>query len=341
MALESNIYALWAAKQTAKGTPATESTRRFRQVAGDLAVNRDDGNEGFSDLDRFGNMTDFVNTLIGEGTPGLQMTPTESAWLCWVFFGADTVTGAADPWKHVFTPQTNGGFWATMWARVGGSVIRRQKFNDCKVGQLQIEGSTGQKVMRMMPNVMALDSGEIFSVDPTSEMPKGEPFLWTEGVGTFAVNGVVLKGSSQFQATWDEGLTPYYGDDVIPVDLTTGNANISLATTILVDSAGLGEYNKRIYNTAAPTAGTKPIKAPEALGSYAFTLTKTNAAGAITPARKMTVEFPGVKWAPDLAIPANPDGGPTELSLAGGMRKVEGSPGSKITIECGNAAFTG
>jgi hypothetical protein len=341
MALESNLYALWAAKQTAKGTSATEATRRFRQVAGDLATNREDGSEGFSDLDRFGNMTDFVNTLSGEGAPGLQSTPTEAAWLFWVFFGADTVTGAADPWKHVFTPQTNGGSWVTFWKRVGGSVVQREKFNDCKIGQLVIEGSTGQKVVRVTPSILALDPGEKFAVDPTQEMPTGEPFLWTEGVGTFKVNGVVLKGSSQFTATWDEGFAPYYGDDVVSIDLTTGNAQITLGTTILVDSEGLGEYNKRIYGEAAPAAGKKPIKVPEALGSYNFTLTKRNSAGPVAPARTMKVEFPGVKWAPDVAIPPSPDGGPVELSLGGGMRKVSPEPGSRITMEIGNAAFTG
>jgi hypothetical protein len=343
MALESNLYALWGAKQTAKGTPATEPKKRFVQVAGDISTNREDGAENFSNLDRFGDMTDFVNTIAGEGSPGFEAMPTETAWLCWVFFGADTVTGSADPWKHLFTPQTNGGFFATFWKRVGGSVVQREKFNDCKLGQLVMEGSSGQKVIRIAPAIFSLDPGEIFTADPTPavEMTTEDPFLWTEGSGTFAVNGVTLRGSSQFTATWDEGLSPYYGDDVVPVDLITSNANISLGTTILVDSAGQQEYNKRIYGTATPTTGTKPLHTPENLGSYGFTLTKKNAAGVLTPSRKMEVAFPGVKWAPDLSIPPSPDGGPVELSLAGSMRKVGAEPGSKITIECGNAAFTG
>jgi hypothetical protein len=343
MALEANLYALWAAKQTAKGTPVagSEATKRFRQVAGDLTVNREDGSEGFSDMDRFGNMTDFVNTITGEGAPGIQTTPTETAWLFWVFFGADTVTGVADPWKHVFTPQTNGGFWATFWKRVGGSVTRKDKFNDCKLGQLVLEGSTAQKVVRIAPSILSLDPGEVFTADPAIEPVLTDPFLWTEGVGTFKVNTVVLKGSSQFTATWDEGLSPYYGDDVVPYDLITGNSNITLGTTILVDSAGHEEYNKRIYGTATPTATTKPLKALDAIGSYEFNLKKKNSAGEITPKRNMLVEFPGVRWSPDLAIPPSPDGGPIELSLGGGMRKIAGQPGSRITMEIGNAAFTG
>lgn len=343
MALESNLYALWGAKQVAKGTPAAEATKRFRQVAGDVSTSREDGSEGFSDMDRFGNMTDFVNTLSGQGAPGIQATPTEAAWLFWIFFGADTVTGAADPWKHVFTPQANGGFWATFWKRVGSSVTDKEKFNDCKVGQLVLEGSTGQKVIRVTPSILSLDPGEKFAVDPAApaEVPKEEPFLWTEGVGTFKVNGVVLKGSSQFTATWDEGLSPYYGDDVIAIDLVTGNAQITLGTTILVDQGGLEEYNKRIYGSAAPAAATKPLKVPEALGSYEFKLTKKNAAGEVVPKRNMLVQFPGVKWAPDVAIPPSPDGGAVELSLGGGMRKVAPEPGSRITMEIGNAAFTG
>lgn len=344
MALESNIYALWGAKQTAKGTPATEAKKRFVQVAGDLSANREDGSETFSNLERFAGMTDYVNTVAGEGSPGFEATPTETAWLCWMFFGADAVTGSADPWKHVFTPQTSGGFFGTFWKRVGGSVVQRQKFNDCRMSQLVLEGSTGQKVVRISPTIFSLDPAEIFTTDPTGaglEMPTDAPFLWTEGVGTFEVNGVVLRGSSQFTATWDEGLSPYYGDDVVAIDLVTGNANISLGTTILVDSAGLGEYNKRIYGTATPAAGVKPLHVPEAVGSYKFKLTKANASGPVTPARTLELAFPGVKWAPDLSIPPSPDGGAVELSLAGSTRKVGSEPMSKITIEAPKEAFTG
>ena len=342
MAIESNIYALWGGKQTAKGTPATAPATngwRYIQVGGDLAVNRDDGSEGWSDLDRFGSQTDYVNSITGGGSPAIEAQPGSLGHLCYLFFGSVAVTGASDPYQHVFTPGTNGGFWATFWKRVGQNTIQRQKFNDCRIGSLTIEGSTGSRVVRVTPTILSLDPGEVYSTDPTKALDADQPWLYHEGQGTFAVNGVTLNGQSQFTATWDEGLGPYYGDDVVPVDLVVGNASISIAVTILVDAAGLQEYNKRIYGSASPTASTKPLKNLDAIGSYGFTVTSKTSAGNVTPSRTFALAIPGVKWMPDLSVPPNPDGGAVELSLAGSMRKVSGQAASTITITNGVAAY--
>ena len=67
-------------------------------------------------------------------------------------------------------------------------------------------------------------------------------------------------------------LGPYYGDDVTPLDLVPGTPSIGVATTILADTAGVQEYNKRIYGAASPAPGTAPIKDLEAIGAYTFTL---------------------------------------------------------------------
>lgn len=343
MALESNIYALWGRKQTGLGVSVTAPTaiagKRLTQVAGDFSVARDDGSENFSDLDRFGNMTDYVNTIVGNGNPGIEAQPGTLGWLCYVFFGQDTVTGAADPWQHVFTPGTNGGFWASFWKRVGQNTVQRQIFRDCKISGLTIEGSTGARVVRATPTILSLDPGEVYATDPITDFDPDKPFLYHEGASTFTVDSTVLRGQSQFTATWDEALAPYYGDDVVPVDLVIGNASISIAVTLLVDGAGLTEYNKRIYGSATPASGTKPLKDLDPIGSYEFTLTSKDSSGAITPARTFALDLPGVRWTPDVSVPPNPAGGATEISLAGSMRKVAGQPVSTITIQNGDANY--
>lgn len=343
MALESNIYALWAAKQTAKGSvvAGVAATKRLIQVAGDLTVTRDQGAENFSDLDRFGDMADFVNTSIGEGSPGIQGTPDVLAYICWLFFGQEAVAGVADPWEHTFTPGTNGGFWSTWWKRVGQNVILRQKFADCRIGSLQIEGSTGAKVVRVTPTMLSLNPAKTYAgPDPSAVMPTEDPFLYTEGRGAFSLNGTVFEGQSQFTATWDEARGPYYGDDVTPVDLIEGNATIGIAVTFLVDAEGFAEYNNRTYGDPAPSAGTEPLKDLDPVGSYEFLITKRDSAGLITPSRTFALEIPAVRWSPDVAIPPSPDGGAVEISLAGSMRKNGTDPASTIIIENGVAAYT-
>lgn len=342
MALESNIYALWAGKQTAKGTPLATATKRLVQTGGDLGIQRDDGSQNFSDLDRFGDMTDYVNTIVGQGSPTIQGTPDVLSYLFWLFFGQETVTGAADPWTHTHTPGTNGGFWAGIWKRVGANTVIRDKFNDCRISGFAMSGSSADKVVSVTPTILSLDPGVKFVTDPVAAIPTEDPYLYTDAKGTFSLAGTIFPGQSAFTLTWDEGLSPYYGDDVVPVDLIVGNATITCAITILVDTAGLQEYNLIVYGTAAPADLAKPVRyAPTQFGAYTFQLDKKDIAGAaVAPARQSVVTVPQFKIAPDVAIPPNPDGGAVELALAGSMRKVAGQPAVTIANKVGVAAYT-
>jgi hypothetical protein len=108
-----------------------------------------------------------------------------------------------------------------------------------------------------------------------------------------------------------------------------------------MDALALAEFNKIVYGTAAPVAGTKPLKTVPALGSYLFDLKQRDSAGALN-GREFKANIPGVKWAvPDAPGPA-PDGGTTELALAGAMRPISGQPPYTLDVYTANAdvAFT-
>lgn len=347
MAVESNVYALWAARQTAKGTPATNGTKRFIQVAGDFNINRDDGSENWSDLDRFGDATDFVNSLIGSGNPSIEAQAEETAYLYWLFAGQETFTAAAPaatpptPVTRVFTPGTNTGFWSTWWKRVGLSTIVRQKFNDAKISAIRFEASSQNKVAKVTPSVVSLDPGEVFTADPTNPaaISAGDPLLFTEAVGTITIDGVVYSGVSQYAVVIDDAQGPWYGDSVTPYDLVPGAARVTLeGVTLLLDATTLAIYNQQIYGAASPAAGSKPIKTRPALGSFSAQMTR----GLNDQRISIKHEVAGVAWSPDIAIPPSPDGGPVEIALAGQMRKVAGQPAWKVTVETGasGAAFS-
>lgn len=443
MALESNIYALWASKQVAKGTPNTAGTKRLIQVAGDLEVQRADSSEAFSDLDRYGNQTDFVNTLMGAGSPGVEGQSDVLAYLSWIFFGGETFTAGTNPIHtitkgtatggqfditvgtgaalatlagnaititaaalqtalnalpniaaaggvvcaggplnttpitvtfnnpspiattafvinsnattpltggtaptdaittpgamatHLFTPQPNGGFWSTFMSRVGASVIKRQQFSDVLISNLTIEGSTSAKVLRVTPNAMVVTPGLTYSSDPTTVINLANvPFLYTDGAGTFTIDGNVFQGQTQFNITWEQAFNPAYGDSVTPFDMVPGLARVTIAVSVVVDAAGLQQYNRIIYGNPSPSPGTQPLKTIPAMGSWSANLTRaTGEAFACT--------IPAVHWAPGLSIPPNPQGGVTDISLAGEMRKVLGQPATTVTIKNpDNAAYT-
>lgn len=333
--LEQNIGGLWVAKQSAKGTVASTPVKKLRWAGGDVSPAREDGSENWVSSDRFGTYADYVDSLSGVGDPQIPALPNDLAYLCYLFFGAETVTGASDPYTHTFAPQAAGGFWSTWWKSLGSSVIQRQRFADMRIGQLTIEGSTGSKIVKATPTLLGLDPAEVIASDPATAVTSQNPFLYTEGESTFTIDGSVFRGQSQFQVTWNENLSLVYGDSVSPYDLAMGQPSISITVSIPLDSAGLQRYNNLVYGSASPSAGTKPTKFLPALGSYGFTLAQKNASGPVTPAREFTLNLAAVKWTPDVAIPANPAGGTAEIQLTGESRFS-----SAVTIKNSDVAYT-
>lgn len=322
--MEPNYYALWVGKQTAKGTPNITPSKRLVQVGGDFNMPRSDGQENFSDLTPYGNRTDWINNLLGQGEPAIEATPTELAYLLWLYRGGETVaavTGPPTAQKHTTVPVTTRPHWFTAFRRVGLNVMQRQQFNDCLITRVQIEGSTANKAVRITPRILSLDPGEVKTADPAAAMPEDKALLYTDGTGAFTIDTVVFSGHSQFTLVDDSALEPVYGDDIVPNELVQGTPSATLGVTVLMDANALAQYNKMVYGTAAPVAGTKPLKTIPALGSYSAYLKQRDSAGALN-GREFKLTFPAssIKWAVPDAPGPNPDGGSTEIALSGELR---------------------
>jgi hypothetical protein len=162
------------------------------------------------------------------------------------------------------------------------------------------------------------------------------PFIYTEAHGTYEIDGVIYTGQSAFALMFTWGLNEYYGDDVVPQDLINNVATCTIeGLTLLIDAAGLQRYNSQIYGTPTPSPGQAPIKVLPAMGSYTCLFTRTNPITGLV-SESLKLEIFGVKWAPSLAIPANPAGGAVELSFTGSMRKT---PGAQYTGQTGLPPF--
>lgn len=325
-AIEANVEGLWIAKQAVKGTPAAApatnlNAKRLRKVGGGVSPNPTHGSENFSDGNRFTDSVDFVDQINGGGAPVVQAGPGDLAYLSYLALGAESVGAAvATVFPHTITANNAGGFWFTVWKKVGANVVLRQKFNDCRMASLRIEGSSANKVVKATPTIVSLDPGEVFAVDPTLVVDADNPYLYTEAEGTFNIDGTIVKGHSSFALTINDNIAPWFGDSVYPFDFTYGQGAIAVeGVTLLVDAAGLAMYNKIVYGTAAPVAGTKPQKVVY-MGTYTFTLTR----GAGATMRSYQITLPKVHWTPDVAIEGNPDGGPTELALSAEARSLAG-----------------
>lgn len=245
--------------------------------------------------------------------------------------GVVTQSTVGTGYQHVATPSDNGGFYFGIAKSVGKTTVHRSQFNDCRVQSLRIEGSSASKVVKVTPTVISLDPGQIITADPTKLDDGLRPFIYTEGAGQFQIDGAVYSGQASFAALFTWGLTEFYGDGVTAYDLTNAEATARIeGLTLLLDQAGLTRFNNQIYGTPTPAANAKPIQGIPALGSYTALLSKVNPNTGLT-SESLKIEFFGVKWEPTLAIPANPAGGNVELSFAGAMRKVAGSPPFRIT----------
>jgi hypothetical protein len=444
---ETNIYRTWAAKQSAKGTPATVATRSFKQVAGTVVASIDTGSENFSDGTSFGDTTTWLNSITGTGSPGCEGTTDELAWLLWMFHGTETaspagtnevqsipitgtptggnvslvydgrttgtvpfnatagqvdavlealpnlgaaqVSAAGGPWPNTAitvtfdgtatqkrphpliaqgvngltggtsptigtvtktTPGVNAthttvaggtaGFWLTWWQTVGQSTVQRLKMNDGRISSLTIEASTGTKALRVTPNLLFVDPAEVYATDPTAGMPTAPVMIYTEGAGSFTVDGTTFTGQTQFQITLNLDLSFVYGDNVTPFDLQRGNVGATVAATMLFDDTMLAKWNLWLYGTSSPTPGTKPSGRIPPVGSYSCNLVKKDSAANTIGTFNAT--FPGVQWdLPDSPGP-NPDQGSAEVSLSGRLQKLPGiTTLYTFSVGCQQAAFTG
>lgn len=342
---ETNIYALAAAKQTAKGTAATAPTKRLLQVAGDFDTAQDLGNESWSNLGKYSGNTDWVNSVLGTGTPGVEADLDGLAYLMWLFSGSETVTTnvvTATLKDHVVIPSNTPGPYSTWWKTIGLTAPKRERFDDCRIGQVQLEGSTANKAIRVTPTVMALDPAKNLAADPTwPALPDPKTvLLFTEAAGAFMIDGVVIRGHSQFTVVLNENIGAKFTDDTVPYDVQRqGEPVATIAVTIEADAAGTAQYNKLLYGTATPTAGQAPMRRVPALGAYQFTMNKVDTDGT-TILGGFRFEMPGVRWTkPDYPGP-QPGGGDATLALAGSMRLVSGQPEWRTTVTNGLAAYT-
>lgn len=240
-----------------------------------------------------------------------------------------TTVGAG--FQHVATPADTGGFYSTWVKSVGKTVVHRDQFNDCRIQSLRLEGSSASKLVKATLTWVSLDPGQGIAADPTKTDDGTKPLLYTEAQGTFTIDGAVFTGHSAFASTLSWGLVEYYGDGATGQDFTNTVAKATLdAATILLDAQGISRYNQQIYGTPTPAPTQKPMQVVPANGSYSCQFSRVNQYTGLV-SESVKYEMPGVKWNPNLNIPANPAGGPVEFPMAGEMRKVAGQPPWRVT----------
>jgi hypothetical protein len=113
-------------------------------------------------------------------------------------------------------------------------------------------------------------------------MPAGKiPLLYTDGTGTFTIDGVVVKGHTQFTLTLNEDLAPRTATTTSPTTSRSATRRSRSASRPQFDADGLAQFNKLAYGTATPAADTAPLTRLPGDRLLQFYLKARDSAGAL------------------------------------------------------------
>lgn len=243
--------------------------------------------------------------------------------------------------KHSFKPTLGTPpFWLTFYRRVGLSVIQRSRMVDALIsGWALAAGNGNNKVMRFTPTILALQPAQWQTSDPADAFPTEQPWLYTDGKGSWTFGAEVYPGQSQFNISGQQERTPVYGDDTTPYDMSVANASFTLGATLLGDQQAMDLLNEQLYGTASPIANQAPLGSIPSVVSYGG-LMKQREPDGFANGYDLDIHIPGVQ----LNVPASPGpapgGGSPELAFTGTLFPVAGQDPYTVAIWCDEPAFS-
>lgn len=336
-AIESGIGTLNYGRQPAKGTPATAATitvgyNRPKWFGGALKSGKTLGQEEYVDGQRFASPSVFTDRVGGDvGSLTLQGQPENTGLFGGAILGVDTVTGAADPWTHTMTSAGTSGQWGTWWQKVGSAIgPERGMYSDSKIAKLMLQCGRDQKTMHLELAIMCLNAAEVYTTDPARTEDTSDPYFWTEATGSVTFDGVVDSDANEETLEIDTGMEAYYGDDIKPSQLIEKKGSIVTTVKSIVTDTTLAKYRLAVYNTATPTAGTKPVKAVfYAALSTLYTRSAT---------RTLSISRPRIAVNPaDMVVAPQPQGGANEISFGGACLKNGATPALTMVALSGDS----
>ena len=316
-AIESGIGTLNYGRQSAKGSAATASTTtvgfdRPKWEGGFLKPNKKLGMQEYIDGQRFASPSTYTDSVGGEvGTLTLQLQPENAGLYAAAILGVDTVTGSSDPYTHTITSAGTSGHWSTWWQKVGSTVgPERECFIDSKIAKLTLTSTFADKVLRGELDIQCLSAARTFTSDAAKTENSSDPYFHTEATGSFSFDSTTINEITESTLEIDTAMTPFYGDNVAPLQLIEGKGMITRSFKSIVTDDTLGKFRKAVYNSATPASSTNPSSSV----FYAnMTQTFTRAAD-----RTLTITTPKVAIDPEtMDVAPRPEGGEIELTLGG------------------------
>jgi hypothetical protein len=263
--LKGNVAWLMAAKQTAKGTPATvaaTTTYKMPLTGGNMGPVRETDQLSETDASRDQGIS-YVTSSGVEGSPEFYVRDASIGFWLHKVLGADAPTGTMPNFVHVLTP-SNTLPYITAWKMLGDTLYER--FQDCKVGSMTISAEAGAPLTASV-GIQGVNSTRL----PTNPDNTGLVAVDSGSVYNFNDAAVTLGGGAtalvrSFELTIENNLTRQQTDDVQPYDVVEGTREISLGFDLIFET--LDEYNKFHYGGAAGTVISPNIFTTSALFTF-------------------------------------------------------------------------
>jgi len=306
--ISSAIGWIAVAKQSAKGTPASAPTMKYKLAAAPTLmpvkergryVSTDTGpDQGPSFTSRLGVSGDFQ----------IYMEPSGMALLWFLHLGANADSGTNPNFIHTATPADDLPY-CTIWRMVGNVI--KERYVDCKIGRLAIEGSAGA------PFTVTLG---VEGISATWNETGADALAALELAGYLfpELNGAVLFNSvaqriHRLSFESNRNISPYQADDYLSADIDPGKREVNLSVGLRFQGAtAFPDYKTFFYSTGttlSPVVGTVPVD---------ITITRT-----ANLSQRLT--FPQVTYA---GVPVQPDpgGDPIEIDLSMNVEKSPSQP---------------
>lgn len=326
--MEPGQYQYWIGPQSAQGTAAADAALTVSPAitGGSVSTNLNAGVTRWPQYSqRFWGAVRYVDSLTGAGELTCVGHPSNIGRLLrWMLGGTDTVSGAG-PYTHTLATAA-ASQWLTIVRKVGvnegtgAGAPRIERYNDCRMTQLVIQGSTADKTVTITPTFIVADPAETRTTSPAATIPVERPFVYTDGTGAFKFStntgtAVVNPDTTSFTLTISEPQNPAPGDGIVPLGFTPGEATVTWAIEATAATAALTEYNRLIYGSATPFAapGAKPSTALPSAGSVDIDLSY-GSAGAL---RSLSLASSTVQFTPSGELPTSNDGQHATITFTG------------------------
>lgn len=282
----SNIAELAFAIQSAKGTPASAATRRIYLSGGSLPAPSKIAVADTAVTTTRIPRDPIVARVPVAGAPEAFARPGMLGALLYAALGAKSVSGASDPFTHVFTMGASLPY-LTLWRHYAG--ILNERMSDVRISRLTISGRSGDPLRVSF----AVESGIIgyrTAQETAVAAETADTFLMANGHGALRIEGVAVTSISAFSLTIIPNVTLV---DTLtgPTPMLSGRSSIVVqADQQLVDAT---LWNRMVYAASSPANLAGPSLVPlELAGSPAgieFVFTEQ-----ATPERSIKLALPRV-----------------------------------------------